>query len=431
MSVHGRVGAAFAIAAVVSLAAAGCSGQTGAARQSIRQPSQPLPRMRAMATGPADDGTAGRTLTHPMSRSMDRPALGVVSDGAGPQRTENGIWAQVVRMPLADKVGQLLVLDFGGTTAPTSLISSLRPGGVIYFGDNLVSQSQTAQLSAGVQADAKADGLSPLLVMTDQEGGIVTRIPGTVGTPGGAGFDGDEARAAATASASGRLLASLGVNTDLAPDADVNTAGPGGVIGSRSFGSDPSMVSKLTTAQVCAYQEAGVAATVKHFPGHGSTDTDSHLQTAVIHETVTQWEHTDLPPFAAAVRAGVDMILVGHLAFPALDHSGEPATLSRRLNADLIRGRLGFQGVVITDALNMGGVTSWGSPGSVAVKTIQAGSDMLLMSPDPTAAADAIESAVHDGAISRLRLDESVYRIMLLKQRLGLLGTPAVRATCG
>lgn len=388
------------------------------------------PAVRSAGPAASRPGDDVHPLGQPISRSMERPALGAVTDTAEAHSVENEIWSRVVRMPLADKVGQLLVVDFAGTAAPSGLIDALHPGGVIYFGGNLVSQAQTASLSKAIQTAARGRSL-PLLVMTDQEGGIVTRIPGTEGTVGGAGFDGDASAAASTAVSSGRLLRSLGVNTNLAPDADVNIAGPGGVIGRRSFGSDPGEVSRLTTAQVCGYQQAGVAATVKHFPGHGSTATDSHLQTAVIHESVAQWTHTDLPPFQAAVRDGVDMILVGHLAFPAMDPSGEPATLSKRLNSDLIRGRLGFQGVVITDALNMGGVTSWGSPAAVAVKTVEAGSDMLLMSPDPAAAKSAIEAAVRAHTISEYRLDQSVYRILLLKQHLGLLDTPATAATCG
>jgi beta-N-acetylhexosaminidase len=226
-------------------------------------------------------------------------------------------------------------------------------------------------------------------------------------------------------------MSSLGVSTDLAPVADVNTAGSGGVIGDRSFGSTPGVVSRLTSAQVCGYHSGGVATTVKHFPGHGSTSTDSHLHTAVIHESVAKWAATDLPPFQAAVAHGVDMILVGHLAFPAMDPSGRPATISRRLNFMQLRKRLGFQGVVITDALNMGGITSWGTPGEIAVDTIWAGSDMLLMTPQPVVAIHAIVSAVAQGQISTGRLDMSVYRVLKLKQTLGLLRPAKALSQCG
>lgn len=333
-------------------------------------------------------------------------------------------------MTLRDKVGQLLVPSFAGTQAPTGLIDGLHPAGLIYFGDNLTSRAQTKALSAQIQRTAH--GVTyPLLLMTDQEGGVITRIPGTESVPAGAEFHGDAVEARGTATRTGRLLSDLGVNTDLAPDSDVNTAGPGGVIGDRSFGSTPDLVSTMVTAQVCGYHAGGVAAAAKHFPGHGSTDTDSHVRTAVIRESPGRWAATDLPPFEAAIRHHVDMILVGHLAFPALDPTGRPATISPVLNRDLLRDRLGFQGVVISDALNMGGITSWGSPGEIAVRAVEAGTDLLLMPPAPSEAVGALLAAVRSGRISTARLDLHVYRVLELKRKLGLLAAPASLPQCG
>lgn len=354
-----------------------------------------------------------------------RPDAG---EAAAPQ-TPDPLWVRIHKMSLLDKVRQLVVPSFSGTHAPVSLIQTMHPGGLIYFSENLTSQAQTRTLSNAIQQAAVGHGL-PLLVMTDQEGGIVTRIPGTEGTPGGTDFHGNAGWAHNTAVRTGRLMSDLGVNTNLAPVADVNTAGSGGVIGSRAFGSTPDVVSSLTDAQVCGYHTGGVATTVKHFPGHGSTDTDSHLHTAVIHESVATWTATDLPPFRSAVAHGVDMILVGHLAFPAMDPSGRPATISRALNFGLLRNRLHFQGVVVTDALNMGGITSWGTPGEIAVDTIKAGTDMLLMPPQPVVAVQAIMSAVRQGVIVPGRLDMSVYRILKLKQTLGLLKPAKALAHC-
>ncbi len=374
-------------------------------------------------------GTTATTATTATARSTSYEAR-IQPDVTGPKApAPDPLWVRIHRMTLSNKVRQLIVPAFSGTTPPTSLIQTFHPGGLIYFGDNLTSQTQTRTLSTGIQQAALGRTL-PLLVMTDQEGGIVTRIPGTEGTPGGAGFRGNSGWAHNTAVRTGTLMSSLGVSTNLAPVADVNTAGSGGVIGSRSFGSTPDVVSRLTTAQVCGYHTGGVATTVKHFPGHGSTSTDSHLHTAVIHESVAQWTATDLPPFQAAVAHGVDMILVGHLAFPAMDPTGRPATISRRLNFMLLRNRLHFHGVVITDALNMGGVTSWGTPGQIAVDTIKAGSDMLLMPPQPVVAVHAIVAAVQQGEIVPGRLDMSVYRVLKLKQTLGLLKPAKALARC-
>jgi beta-N-acetylhexosaminidase len=332
-------------------------------------------------------------------------------------------------MTLLDKVRQLMVLSFSGTGPPMRYIDALHPGGLIYFSNNLTSQSQTRVLSTAIQREAE-QVTYPMLLMTDQEGKPVTRIPGTEETPGGIMFHGNGPWARATAVKTGRLMSSLAVNTNLAPVTDVNTAGADGVIGGRSFGSTPAVVSRLVTAQVCGYHAGGVATTSKHFPGHGSTNTDSHLHTAVIHETVAKWAATDLPPFTAAVRNHVDMILVGHLAFPAMDPTGRPATISSILNHDLIRDRLHFSGVVITDALNMGGITSWGTNAAIAIKAIQAGNDLLLMPPQPVVAIQAIYHAVQNGQIAESRLDMSVFRVLKLKQTLGLFDQTKHLAQC-
>lgn len=369
------------------------------------------------------EGPVGTLSPYQVRESpLDSPGPDVdptAAEQADPQAPDP-LWVRIHKMTLLNKVRQLVVPSFSGTRVPTGIIEGMHPGGLIYFSGNLTSQAQTRTLSSGIQRAAIGTTL-PLLVMTDQEGGVVTRIPGTEGTPGGAEFHGNATWAHNTAVRTGRLMSDLGVLTDLAPVADVNTAGAGGVIGSRAFGSTPGVVSRLSTAQVCGYHSGGVATTVKHFPGHGSTSTDSHLHTAVIRESVATWTATDLPPFQAAVRGGVDMILVGHLAFPAMDASGRPATISWRLNHVLLRERLGFQGVVLTDALNMGGITSWGTPGEIAVRTIKAGSDMLLMPPQPSVAIHAVVAAVQHGDIVSGRLDMSVYRVLELKQKLGLL----------
>lgn len=340
-----------------------------------------------------------------------------------PDRAGGPLVARVQAMTLRDRARQLLVVEFSGTTAPARLIETLHPGGLIYFTPNVTSSSQIRAMSAAAQRASRAAG-QPLLIMTDQEGGPVTRLPGTSDAPAGTDFGGDAAWARRTALSTGRSLVDVGINVDLAPVADVNTVGSGGVIGSRSFSSDPAVVSRMVRAQVCGYHDAGVAAASKHFPGHGSTSTDSHLSTATIQASVSRWRSTDLPPFASAVNSDVDLILTGHLAFPALDPSGRPATISPLLTKQLLRQQLGFEGVVITDALNMGGITSWGDSRSIAVRAIQSGVDLLLMPPQPREAVVGIVKAVRDGRISERRLNVSVERVLRLKQKLGLYRAP-------
>ena len=332
-------------------------------------------------------------------------------------------------MTLDDKVRQLVVVGFSGTTAPEAMIRRLRPGGVIYFAPNVVDLDQVDALSAATQQVARKEA-QPLLVMADQEGGLVTRMPGTEGVPGGADFAGNTSQARRTARDTGRLLRRVGVNVDLAPVADVNTVGNNGVIGTRSFSADPAVAARMVRAQVCGYHSGGVAAAAKHYPGHGSTTTDSHLAPATIGRDLAAWRRTDLPPFTAAARAHVDLVMLGHLAFPALDPSGRPATISPPIIRSL-RREAGFDGVVVTDALNMGGITSYGDTGTIAVRALASGVDLLLMPPQPARAVEAVLVAVRDGRLPVERLDASVRRVLLLKARLGLYGgAPELSRTC-
>lgn len=351
--------------------------------------------------------TGGATTTSTTATDSTEPA----------PTTDPQVAADLARMSLRDKAGQVLVPMFAGTDAPDDLIEGVEPGGIIYFSENLTSDAQATRLSR----DAQDASQLPLLVMTDQEGGLVSRMPG-MDEPAGEELDGDTREARRVARRMAVTLDADGLNTDLAPVADVNTVGDAGVIGDRSFGSTPGVVSPMVRAQICGFHRGGVAAAAKHFPGHGSTAVDSHEEMPTLHMSRSQWRRTDLPPFRAAVKAGADMILVGHLAFPALDPSGRPATISRKLNHDLIRGMLGFDGVVVTDALNMGGVTTWGDSGTIAVKSLRAGSDLLLMPPKPSMAVREIVAAVRDGRLPRARLDDAVRRVLTMKHRLGLFG---------
>ena len=372
--------------------------------------------------------TGERLLQQPAGSPAESPETTV----RNPPETDSPvdpIRDRIRSMSLRDKVRQLIVVGFSGTSAPTAAIRNLHPGGLIYFSSNLQSRDQIRNLSQGAQRLSRRVG-QPLLTMTDQESGVVTRIPGTQDAPGGAEFAGDAREARRTAHSTGDLLHQLGINVNLAPIADVNTAGSGGVIGHRSFSADPGVAARLVRAQVCGYHAGGVAPTAKHFPGHGSTTTDSHASTATISRSASTWRRLDRPPFDAAVSNDVDVVMLGHLAFPAMDPTGRPATISGPLTRGLLRQRLGFDGVVISDALNMGGITSWGSPRQIAVEAIGAGVDLLLMPPQPVAAVRGVLQAVHDGRLTEARVNVSVERILRLKQRLGLYAAASSLSTC-
>ena len=351
----------------------------------------------------------------------------------------------ISRMTLPEKVGQLFVMRVYGhsATAPdqadidanlseigvrtaAELIAKYRVGGIIYFtwAHNTRDPHQIADLSNGIQKASLGQprGL-PVLVATDQEHGIVCRIgaPATL-FPGAMaiGAGGSRADARTLGRISGAELRAMGVNQDYSPDADVNVNPANPVIGVRSFGADPDAVAGLVAAEVKGYQRSRVAATAKHFPGHGDTAVDSHFGFPVITHSREVWEALDAVPFRAAVEAGIDSIMTAHIMVPALDDSGDPATLSRPILTGILRGELGYDGVVITDSLQMEGVRQKYGDDRVPVLALKAGVDQLLNPPSLDIAWNAVLNAVRGGELTEARLDESILRVLRLKARLGL-----------
>jgi beta-N-acetylhexosaminidase len=358
-------------------------------------------------------------------------------------------------MTLEEKVGQLFMTHAYGKSATDTdpamvegnrkdhgletaeqLVERYHLGGIIYFtwSGNLQNPQQIAELSNGLQQVAmRQERPTPLLIATDQEHGVVVRIinpatqfPGNMAL--GATRNVEDARRAALITA--QELRAMGINQNFGPVADVNSNPLNPVIGVRSFGVDPALVSAFTQVQVSGMQSGGAAATAKHFPGHGDTDVDSHYGLPTIRRSRQQLDAADLPPFAAAIDADVDAIMSAHIVVPALDDSGLPATLSRPILTDLLRGQLGFKGVVVSDSLSMQGARPYGDDSDVRVpvEALKAGVDMLLMPPKIEVAYNAVLEAVRGGEISKERLDEAVGRILTLKQKRGVLARPYVDA---
>ncbi|MGH3711962.1 MAG: glycoside hydrolase family 3 protein [Micromonosporaceae bacterium] len=370
--------------------------------------------------------------------------------------TDQSGWVQrtLSRMTLEEKVGQLFVMVAYGhhATEPTAadmatnranygvdtanqVIEKYAPGGLIYFtwSNNLQGPQQVAGLSNGVQKasmERPSKAATPLLIAIDQEHGVILRLqppitmfPGAM--PLGAGREASYAYRAAQVT--GTELRALGINQNYAPVADVNVNALNPVIGVRSFSSDPALAARLTAAQVQGFQRgSGTIATVKHFPGHGDTDTDSHTGIPIIDHTATEWEQIDAPPFRAAIRAGTDMIMTAHILVPSLDPAQDPATLSKPIMTGILRERLGFTGVVVTDALNMAGVRQKYGDDRVPVLALKAGADMLLMPPLMDVAYQSVLKAVRDGEISEDRIDQSVRRVLTLKLDRDLVADPYV-----
>ncbi|MER6910730.1 glycoside hydrolase family 3 N-terminal domain-containing protein [Streptomyces sp. NPDC000594] len=385
-------------------------------------------------TTAAPAGATGTAAPAESTTARDRRLRGIVS-----------------RMTLEQKVGQVFCTWVAGhhATEPSDeaaevnqqllgvrtgaeAIARWHLGGVIYFlwSGNLAAPRQIAELSNGLQR-AAADTSSglPLLISIDQEHGAVVRIgaPATQ-LPGamGLGASGSVQDARTAGRIAGTELAALGIRQNYAPVADVNVNPANPVINVRSFGADPRAAARLVAAQVQGYERAGVAACAKHFPGHGDTSVDSHYGLPVINHTREEWSRLDAPPFRAAIAAGADSIMTAHLQVPALDPSGDPATLSRPIIDGVLRRELGYDGVIVTDALNMQGVLTKYGEERVPVLALKAGVDQLLYPNNLPLAWNAVLAAVRDGEITEARLDESILRLLRLKDRLGLLRRPYV-----
>jgi beta-N-acetylhexosaminidase len=320
----------------------------------------------------------------------------------------------VADLSLRELAGQVIVAAYTGTGSPTRFVERHHLGGVIVMTENVASTEAAADAMRTLQDEA--DRAWPLWLSVDQEGGIVERL----GAPmtqfpaymtAGAGRRAHATEAAAKAA--GSELINAGFTVVYAPDADVTVGPSDPTIGSRSAGSSPGLVSKTVTASLEGYDRSGIIPVVKHFPGHGSVTADSHNVLPVQKASLAELKHRDLRPFAAAIKAKAPAVMISHIAVESVD-PGVPSSLSRRVVTGLLRHRMGFDGVAITDALNMGAIVNTYGAGGAAVKALKAGDDVLLMPASVPKAIGAIVSAVHDGRLPRERLEQAATRMIAL-----------------
>jgi beta-N-acetylhexosaminidase len=385
---------------------------------------------------------------------------GAAPSAAKKKQLTESVWVSrtMARMTLREKVGQLFVVNgygqsvrdpdpqmvalnqqYYGVDNIAQLIQKYHPGGIIYFNwtNNLQSPAQIVALSNGIQRAARAARPRvPMIINTDQEQGEVLRIgpPATV-FPGNMalGATGDVGLAREAARVTGLELRAMGINVDNAPVVDVNVNPLNLADGIRSYGDRPDLVSDFAAAQVRGYQTRqatiGVGATTKHFPGLGDVEVNSDTGVAVSEQTLAQIRKTNFPPFRAAIKAGLDIVMAGHIVFPNVEQIHGPTSLSPFVVNGLLRRELHYKGVVTTDALDAAALNAF-TPAQVALRAIRAGNDQLLeiaQTPGDTPPADlvpaynAVLRAVRTHAISRRRLDQSVRRILRLKWRLGLV----------
>lgn len=347
----------------------------------------------------------------------DRAGAGVERGGA--QKEEEASVA-VEDMGVREMVGQMFVVSVGGTEPDYFIEKMVRErniGGVILFGHNMRGRDQVRSLTGSLQQlSMRTEPAVPLFVAVDQEGGDIASAPWVAPQPSAAevGRRGDPAEARAVAGRIGEELLGAGVNTNFAPVVDT---GFGAAIGNRSYGEDPALVSRMGAASVEGFEGAGIVSAAKHFPNHGPAVADSHRALPVVDHDMETLRSYDLPPFRAAVEAGVPMVMAGHLLYPAVD-AERPASLSQEWMG-LLREDLGFEGVIVTDDLAMAGASGGGTPERAAVEAVEAGADLLIVSSPPQQQADAYDAvvaAVESGRIPEARVRDSVRRLIEVKE---------------
>lgn len=389
--------------------------------------------LSSCGTGPAQTSDGPDEALRPATASGSWPQGGSSATGSfrplpvpagwGPSAAEIARARSLVgRLSLRERAGQVIVASYRGTGAPSALVNRLHLGGVVAFSENIRSAAQIGSSNRALQRSAARAGRRwPVMVGVDQEGGQVARVgSGATAFPAlmTAGAARDPGLTRAAYAASGAELAGMGFNVDFAPDADVTSGPSDPAIGSRSVGSSPALVAEHVLAAAHGFASSGVLPVVKHFPGHGSVTTDSHVGLPVQRRTLGDLRRRDLVPFRAGIAAGLSSVMVGHLDVRAVDpHT--PSSLSPEVVTGLLREQLGFRGLAFTDSLEMAAVTDrFGSAGA-AVRAVKAGEDVLLMPPDPRAARDALVAAVRGGRLPQARLDQAATRMvaLLLHQR--------------
>lgn len=341
------------------------------------------------------------------------------------QKLDEIVNAGIEVMPIEDKVAGLFIVTPEAITGTSTVIragegtrdalSKYAVGGLIYFASNMQSAEQLQEMLDNTKLYTKY----PLFIAVDEEGGSVSRLASKglaeqVDSAWDIGQTGNPINAYQAGLTIGRALYSYGFNLDFAPVADISSV-ENSYMGDRTYGVDAKTASPYVISMIRGLKEQKVTACLKHFPGNGATTQDPHTGIATSDRTAEEFRAEEFAVFQAGINAGVDMIMISHMAAPALTGSNEPCSLSQIVVTDILRGELGFDGVIITDALNMGAVADYNSSGDAAIMALKAGCDMLLMPENYEEAYNAVLQAVRDGIISEERIDDSLRRIYRIK----------------
>ncbi|MCR5021236.1 glycoside hydrolase family 3 N-terminal domain-containing protein [Ruminococcus sp.] len=346
---------------------------------------------------------------------------------------EDEITKMMSEMSLHEKICQLFVVTPEGLTgydlvtesgaATLDALKEYPVGGLIYFAQNLENTEQTkTMISATAESNSVVSDI-PLFFAVDEEGGIVARCADKLGTTAFKPMYNYREKGTDTAYSNAFTIASdiagLGFNLDFAPVADTWSNPDNTVIGTRAYSDDFQQAAELVAGAVKGFKDGGVVCSLKHFPGHGDTAEDSHVGMASSYKTVDELENAEYLAFESGIAAGADMVMVGHITMVNIDN--QPASLSKTIITDELRGKLGFDGVVVTDALAMGALANYYSSDEIAVAVLKAGGDLLLMPEDLDSAVKGIEKAVKNGDLTEKRIDESLERVLRLKKERGIL----------
>lgn len=394
-----------------------------------------------------------KVLASAMSLSM---VASMAMSGVG--ATTSRVDSLLSNMSLRQKITQMMMVDFRQwktaddeaksdftkmNSEVQKIVEDYDFGSVIFFANNIKETEQSFDLTMDLQKAATKDNGIPLLITTDQEGGIVYRLGSGTALPGNMalGATGDVNNAKIAGEIIGSELSSLGINTTLAPVVDVNNNANNPVIGLRSYGEDAEMVGKMASAEIEGLAEYNVIGCAKHFPGHGDTATDSHYGLPMVDKSKEELLNNELKPYQVAINQGIEMIMSAHILYPQLDDTTVyseqtkkqeklPSTLSHKILTNLLKEEMGFKGVVVTDAMNMAGIAATYDEVQAVKLAINAGVDLICMPTNITcledmskldAIIDGVEKAVNDGEIQESRLDDAVTRILTLKENKGIL----------
>ncbi|MFL0250970.1 beta-N-acetylhexosaminidase [Clostridium neuense] len=347
------------------------------------------------------------------------------------RQTIDPIKQKLDHMTLDEKIGQLVIVgidDYTNNEHSKTLINTYHVGGFILFGQNIKNSAQLLELINSLKETNSSNNKTPLLLGVDEEGGRVSRMPSEfVKLPSNAavGHVNNSNFSYKIGEILGQELKGFGLNVDFAPVLDVNSNRKNPVIGDRSFGSNPPLVSNLGIQTMKGIQSQNIISVVKHFPGHGDTLVDSHFGLPIVYNDIKRLNNLELVPFSNAIKHGVDMIMVAHILLPKIDLNN-PASFSKTIITDILRKRMNFNGVVITDDMTMGAIIKKYDIGEASIKSLNAGSDIILVCHDfdkEVTVLNAIKNSVTKGTLPEKTINEKVYRILKLKEKYNLKDT--------